>query len=124
MVVALRLLGDDRPDRFVVGGALQQVLAVAQRVAELHQNLGRLLPAGLVHGMPTLADFGGQQPGVSRLQGRKQAHVLGVVGGHQEVQRPIELDQAAVVGVHRIAPGQPVELIVAEAHIAARGCVR
>ena len=36
LVVALRLLGDDLPYRLVVGRVLQQVLAAAQRFAELH----------------------------------------------------------------------------------------
>ena len=74
--------------------------------------------------MPALADCGGQQPGIPSLQGRKQAHVLGVVGSYQEVQWPIQLNRAAVVGGYRIAPGQPVQLVVPEADVAARRGVR
>ena len=67
--------------------------------------------AGLDHVVPRRPVGSASSSGLPAKQVREEAHVVGVVGDHEEVERARELHRLAAGGGQLLAPGEAVGLL-------------
>ena len=114
VVRLLRCLDGLPPGRTVSGGAggVHQRLregALREGHDDLDRGVGAL--AGLDHVIPAAAGGIGQHSGISGEQIREEAHVVGVVGHDQEIERPGELRQLAAGRPDLLTLSEPIGLL-------------
>ena len=110
------------------GDRLLPGAAIGARAREVHEILGeralregdddldrrlRAL-AGLDHVVPFAARRIGQDLGLAGEQVREEAHVVGVIGDHQEVERTRQLHRLAAGRRDLLAPGEAIGVARAE----------
>ena len=93
-------------------GKIHEVLG-ERPVREGHDDLDRRVCAlaGLDHVIPFAAGRVGEQLGLAGEQIRKEPHVVGVIGHHQEVERTRELYRLARRGYDLLAAGKAVSVL-------------
>ena len=96
LVVFLRRLDSLLPGRAVgrrAGKRLQLLRegALGEGDNDFGGGLDPLLAAGLHHVVPLLAGRVGQHFRVTRIQPREEAHVVGMIGDHEEIERSVKL---------------------------------
>jgi hypothetical protein len=110
LVVGLRGLDRLGPRVAVGGGAGQREalghLAQAEAADDVDRGLGALAAPDLV--VPLAALRRGEQRRVAAHQLREEPHAVGMIGHHQEVERPRQPDRLAAVGDDLLAPGEAV----------------
>jgi hypothetical protein len=110
LVVEVGGLHELRPDRARHVDVGEGVLAPGGEVNKLHKSGLCFLRAG-VERLPKLAPEGrGQQGGVGLAQHRRKAHRLGMVGEHEEVERPDKPERLAGVRHDRLAASGAVDI--------------
>ena len=119
LVVLLRRRDDLLPGRAVALGARQELQRRRERAAreavdDLQRRLDALLAARLHHVVPAPAGRVGEHLGLAGEERREEAHVVGVVGDDEEIERPRELHPLAARRRQLLAAREAVGVLEAE----------
>ena len=85
--------------------------ALREALDHLDRDLHTLLPAGLDHVVPAAAGRIGEERRRAGLEQREEAHVVGVVGDHEEVERPRQSGREPGRRLQLLALGEAIRVV-------------